>query len=147
VDRNNNLYLCANDTSTDLLHSTAIPAQFIDDCIKNSYASTFIIILDCCHSGSFKGGDEVIKLEGAGRFVVTSCSSTELSEDASAAGSMSPFTACLIDAIQNGDIQGNQDGRVTMSEVFNFVQDRMRLRKLTPQFRADRKGQEAVISR
>lgn len=57
LDLRNRLYLCAHDTRTSNLLSTALKADDINDMISSCAAMNTIIVLDCCYSGAFKGAD------------------------------------------------------------------------------------------
>src|SRR6266511_2549816 len=72
TDEMDQLFLCARDTSTDLLVSTGISDAEIDGMMKRSSARRFVVILDCCHSGAFKSGGLPMRLKGTGRFLLTS---------------------------------------------------------------------------
>lgn len=53
-DEYDHLYLCAHDTRSNLLLSTAISDAEINSVMRSSAAKTFVVILDCCYSGAFK---------------------------------------------------------------------------------------------
>ena len=55
-DDRGDLYLACGDTEYDLLSVTAIPATFITHEMDGSNSRRQILILDCCHSGSFAQG-------------------------------------------------------------------------------------------
>ncbi|MDQ6949937.1 MAG: caspase family protein [Actinomycetota bacterium] len=72
LDERNGLFLAANNTRIDRLRSTAVNVTDISDMLDSSAARTVVIMLDCCHSGAFKGNISPANLAGSGRFVLTS---------------------------------------------------------------------------
>ena len=148
-DTNNNLYLCARNTRTNLLTSSAVSDRAINSMAENSRARKFIFILDCCHSGGFKGGAEALQLgRGSGRCLITSCASDQLSADAGNTGGASTFTFFLTKALTSGEVDADGDGVVDTSEVFKFVQPRVYdATRQTVQWTMDKTFGEAAIAR
>lgn len=148
-DTNNNLYLCARDTRTNLLGSSAIPDQTVNLMAENSRARKFIFVLDCCHSGGFKGGTAGVQLaHGSGRCLITACASDQLSADAGEASGASTFTHYLAEALTSGEVDSDGDGIVLTSEIFKYVQPRVyNATKQTVQWTMDKTFGEAAIAR
>lgn len=150
TDKQENLYLCARDTRSDRLGSTGIPDQTINLIAGESLAQKYIFVLDCCRSGGFKGGQlgQHLVSEGSGRCLITACASHELSKDAARAGTASAFTQVLADALTNGAVDADGDGIVLTSEIFKYVQPRVRdATKQTVQWSMDKTFGEAAIAR
>jgi hypothetical protein len=121
-DANNNLFLCTRDTRTDRLVSTAVSDVDINQMLQNSRAPRTLIVLDCCHSGSFKGGGLPHALvQSAGRFVLTSCRNHQLATDAHVVGGASAFTSHLVQALLSSEVDTNRDGIVTLSEIYHDI--------------------------
>src|SRR6185436_11603737 len=95
-DNFNNLYLCARDSHRERPVATGVSDAAVNALIQQSASSRVVIVLDCCYSGSFKGGDEIPAQLGAGRFVLTSSRRSELSDDAGKDGDASVFTRFLV---------------------------------------------------
>ena len=126
LDKFESLYLCARNTKTSNLVSTAIPDFAINSMIQNSNSKRIIIILDCCHSGRFKGSIDIPKnLAGEGRFVISSSRSRELSEDAKTTEDFSPFTKHFVKALLSSEVDVNQDNFVSLNEVYDYVLPRL----------------------
>ena len=144
-----NLYLCARNTRTTLLGSTAISDTTINQMAKNCEALKFIFILDCCHSGGFKGGAAGEQLaQGSGRCLITACASTELSADAGDGSGTSTFTRYLAEALVSGEVDTDGDGAVDMAEVVKFVKPRVyKATKQTVQWSPDKTFGDTVIAR
>lgn len=148
-DTNNNLYLCARNTRTHLLGSSAVPDREINSMAENSRARKFIFVLDCCHSGGFKGGTAGLALaQGSGRCLITSCASDQLSADAATETGASTFTHHLALALTSGEVDTDGDGVVLTSEIFKYVQPRVyAATKQTVQWTMDKTFGEAAIAR
>lgn len=124
-DEYDNLYLCARDTRTNLLMSTAISDHEINGMMRSSSATTFIVILDCCYSGSFKGAGLPTNLRGAGRFLITSSRHGQLSIDSDDPSGASAFTRHLVDGLKSGTLDLNGDGYVSLNEIYDYVLTRL----------------------
>ncbi|CAH8283283.1 caspase domain-containing protein [Mariniflexile fucanivorans] len=120
-DRMSRLFLCAKNSRKDSLISTTVSDHTLNILFENCPSNKHIIILDCCHSGGFKGGDLPQSLQGEGRFVLTSSSSMELSSDTSSPDSPSPFTKYLSEALLTENIDVNDDGYVSINEVYEYI--------------------------
>lgn len=147
-DTNNNLYLCARNTRTNLLGSSAVPDREINSMAENSRARKFIFVLDCCHSGGFKGGTAGVALgHGSGRCLITSCASDQLSADSVTETGASTFTHHLAQALTSGEVDTDGDGVVLTSEIFKYVQPRVyAATKQTVQWTMDKTFGEAAIA-
>lgn len=143
------LYLCASDTVTNRLVSTAISASDISQMIAACRARVKIVILDCCYSGSFKSGAiGAQRLGGEGRFVLTSSRRTQLSDDSAAPNEPSPFTRFLAEALHGSASDGDDDGFISIDDVYRHVRDRLRERAgSTPQRDFDQAVGEPVLAR
>ena len=120
-DINNNFYLCARNTETNAIISTGISDHAINLMIDSSRSRRIIIILDCCHSGLFKGDGVPDALSGKGRFLITSCASTKLSSDSKSKDGYSPFTKHLCNALTSGEVDTNKDGFLSVGEIYSAV--------------------------
>jgi tetratricopeptide (TPR) repeat protein len=126
------LYLCARDTRADRLVSSAVGTSAISTIVDASPAAAKILVLDCCYSGSFKGGDTLPgKLAGEGRFVLTASRGAELAPDAEAHETTSPFTRFLIEALAAEAEDSDGDGYLSVEDVYAYVADRMRRDRLS----------------
>ncbi|MBH5334894.1 caspase family protein [Streptomyces pactum] len=131
------LYFAARDTDRDLLASTAISAAFLQSQMSRCRAKSIVLLLDCCYSGAFllgaKGDSSVHvkdELAGHGRAVLTATNRTEYAWEGDHLSELEPepshFTGAIIDGLSSGDADRNQDGKITVSELYDFVYDRVR---------------------
>ncbi|MEM6425870.1 MAG: caspase family protein [Cyanobacteria bacterium P01_D01_bin.128] len=117
----------------DLIRATAVPALFVQDVMGNSRCRRQVVILDCCFSGAFAEGmtakesgavDIANQLGGEGRAVLTSSSSTQYSfEQAGEAGSV--YTRYVVEGIETGAADTNNDGWVTVDELHEYARKKV----------------------
>jgi tetratricopeptide (TPR) repeat protein len=119
---NQQLYLCARNTLTERLRSTAIPEATLDGIVSNSFAQVKILILDCCHSGMLKGSNIIEGLSGTGRYVIAATSAIERASDASLRGMPSPFTRVLVDALLSKATDRDGDGFINLDDVYSYLE-------------------------
>jgi hypothetical protein len=137
------LYFAARNTRPNRLGSTAVPADFVQRCIRASRSRSIVLFLDCCYGGAFSQGvtvraaGDVNVLDsfpggrlGRGRAVITASSATEyafegdqLADDHSRP---SVFTSALVEGLATGDADRDQDGWVSLNELYDYVFDRVR---------------------
>ncbi len=148
LDQSGELFLCTRDTRSDRLRSTAVKASDLRGMMDASSAGTMVVVLDCCHSGRFKGGDIPAALSGRGRFVVTSCRPGELANDADVRNHASLFTHHLAEGIVSGAVDHDDDGIVTLSELYDYVRTALANEgRQVPQKRFEGDGDVALARR
>jgi hypothetical protein len=136
LDDRGRLYYATADTDRELLAATAIPSAWINEQLEDCRSRRQIVVLDCCHSGAFaKGakGDGALALgerfEGRGRVVLTASRATEYSFEGDRVvgdGASSVFTGALVHGLHSGDADRDRDGRITISELYEYVFDAVR---------------------
>jgi len=157
------LFFAAANTRPDRLGSTAVPADFVQRCMRASRSRAVVLLLDCCYGGAFAHGvrvraaGDVNVLDsfpherlggGRGRAVITACSAMEyafegdhLTEDRRARPSV--FTAALVEGLATGEADRNEDGWVSLNELYDYVFDKVRERNphQTPRRDVDMEGE------
>jgi hypothetical protein len=140
------LFFAARNTRPNRLGSTAIPADFVQRCMRASRSRSIVLLLDCCYGGAFGQGvavrasGDVNVLDsfpggklggGRGRAVITASSAMEyafegdrLADDHSRRPSV--FTTALVEGLATGDADRDEDGWVSLNELYNYVFDRVR---------------------
>jgi Caspase domain len=148
LDQSGRLHLCMQDTeSTDLL-SSAVSSARIKEFADASHARNVIIVLDCCYAGAFRGGEMGDAVAGPGRYVLTSCRGTQLANDATVENGTSVFTQHLVDGLLGAAADQDQDGYVTFSDLYAYVDRRLReVGKQIPQRRVDGDGDVPLAKR
>jgi hypothetical protein len=139
------LFLAATNTRPNRLASTAVSADFVQRCLRMSRSRSIVLLLDCCYGGAFSTGVTVRAAGdanvldsfaggrlggGRGRAVITASSATEyafegdrLADDHS---SPSVFTSALVEGLASGEADLDQDGWVSLNELYDYVFDRVR---------------------
>ncbi|WP_405720535.1 caspase family protein [Streptomyces sp. NBC_01537] len=140
------LYFAASNTLPRRLASTAVPASFVRRCMAVTRARSIALFLDCCYGGAFSqgataraAGDAHVldsfageKLGGGrGWAVITASNSMEyafegsqLAEDAGARPSV--FTSAVVSGLATGEADLDEDGRISLDELYEYVYDRVR---------------------
>ena len=138
-DESGQLYFATKDTELHNLSATAISTDFINQQMERSRSRAIVIVLDCCYSGSFargfatKGAGQVHVLEGfggRGRVVITSSNAMEYAFEGDELadgkeGVSSIFTSAFVRGLETGDADLDQDGWITIDELYNYVYDRV----------------------
>jgi len=143
------LYLCVRNTSAKNLRSTAVSADEISKMIDESHARSIVIILDCCYSGAFKGGDAdaaLAGLKGTGRYVITATTHVDPAPDATDPGHASPFTEILVDCLTR-DLSASDTGSnlITLDDLFTAIVGQAEKAKLPePRRQFDGTGEIAI---
>lgn len=167
LSQSRRFYFATASTSLDYLRATAIEDGFVNGVMQESRARSIVLILDCCHSGAFGKGltpksamkvDVEHRFEGRGR--VTLSASTELeyafeeTDPATGINELSPsdpgslFTGCLVEGLRSGEADVDEDGDVSVDELYDYLLRRVRERSphQTPGMAGDVRG-EIVIAR
>jgi hypothetical protein len=140
------LYFAARNTRPNRLASTAVPADFVQKCVRSSPSRSIVLLLDCCYGGAFSQGVSVRaagdvrvldsfapgKLGGGrGRAVITASNAMEyafegeqLTPDSHATPSL--FTSALVQGLASGEADVDEDGLVSLNELYGYVFDRVR---------------------
>lgn len=140
------LFFAARNTRPNRLSSTSISADFVRRCMQASRSRSVVLLLDCCYGGAFGKGvavrstGDVNVLDsfpgnrvggGRGRAVITASNSIEyafegdqLADDNSRRPSV--FTTALVEGLATGDADRDEDGWVSLNELYDYVFDRVR---------------------
>ena len=129
----NELYLCASDTKLNLLRSSAIHDEQVNLMMRDSNARTFVVILDCCSSGSWKSTDVLPdSMKGDGRFLLASSRPGQNSADAAVSIKASPFTKLLVEAMEEAELDTDVGGYIDIDTVYKYVESGLRGLGQTP---------------
>jgi hypothetical protein len=140
------LFFATRNTRPNRLGSTAVSADFVQRCMRASRSRSIVLLLDCCYGGAFAQGVAVRasgnvnvrdafpggKLGGGrGRAVITASSAMEyafegdrLADDHSPQPSV--FTSALVEGLATGDADRDEDGWVSLNELYDYVFDKVR---------------------
>ena len=145
-DESGELYFATRNTRPNRLGSTAISANFVQRCMRASRSRSIVLLLDCCYGGAFSQGvtvrasGDLNVLDsfpvgrlggGRGRAVISASSSIEyafegdqLADDHDPRPSV--FTAALVEGLATGNADRDEDGWVSLNELYDYVFDRVR---------------------
>jgi tetratricopeptide (TPR) repeat protein len=124
------------------LASTAVSSQFINGImsrsIKEKKASGQVLLLDCCHSGSFAQpgvkGSQTTPIEdkfpqGRGTVVLTSSRAAQRSYEEKEADEeglrLSHFTRALVQGLKTGEADIDGDGLISSVDLYQYVYQRI----------------------
>ncbi|MFF4366483.1 caspase domain-containing protein [Streptomyces sp. NPDC001594] len=142
------LFFAASDTVPGRLISTGVAADFVRRCMAASRARSIVLFLDCCYGGAFskgmrvRAGEDVHALEafsgqklggGRGWAVITASNSMEFALEGGSALSgefeaprPSVFTSALVNGLTSGDADLDEDGLVSLDELYEYVYGQVR---------------------
>jgi enoyl-CoA hydratase/carnithine racemase len=140
------LFFAASNTKPNRLGSTAVAAGFVQRCMRDSRSRSVVLLLDCCYGGAFAQGvkvraaGDVNVLDsfpqgksggGRGRAVITASNAMEyafegdrLADDQHRRPSV--FTSALVEGLTTGDADRDEDGLVSVNELYDYVFDKVR---------------------
>ena len=158
-DNNGALYLATTITKKNpqgrILTSTAVSSVALQDYMGKSRSKRQVVILDCCFSGAFakdmkaKGAGEAIdikaQLGGEGRAVLTSSTATQESYEE---GGESIYTRYLVQGLETGAADQNDDGKVTVDELHEYAKEKVQeaAPSMRPEIYAVREGYKIVMA-
>ena len=137
-DEDGTLYFATTNTDVDHLEATAIPSEFVNRQMTRSRSHRMVLLLDCCFGGAFargfvhrggQGVDVAEKFDGRGRVVLTASRAMEWAfEGEQLAGEARPsiFTASIVDGLETGRADRDQDSRISVDELYDYVYDQVR---------------------
>ncbi len=140
------LFFAACNTKPNRLGSTAVSADFVQRCMRDARSRSIVLLLDCCYGGAFAQGvavrasGDVNVLDsfpqgrsggGRGRAVITASNAMEyafegdrLADDQHRRPSL--FTSALVEGLATGDADRDEDGLVSLNELYDYVFDKVR---------------------
>ncbi len=139
------LFFAAPNTRPNRLGSTAVSADFVQRCMRASRSRSVVLLLDCCYGGAFGQGStvraagDVNVLDsfpqgrlggGRGRAVITASNAMQyafegdrLTDDQHRRPSV--FTSALVEGLSTGDADRDEDGWVSLDELYDYVFDKV----------------------
>jgi hypothetical protein len=139
-DESGDLYLAMTNTLLRRLGATAVPADFVNRRMTRSRSRRVVLLLDCCYAGAFERGMTAragagvgieTQFGGRGRAVITASSAMEYAFEGdeladSSVVAPSVFTSALVEGLETGDADRDQDGLVALDELYDFIYDKVR---------------------
>ena len=137
LDEQGRLYLVLKNTRCNRLSGSAIQSLFIKDEMDQCRSRKQVLILDCCHSGSFEVGvkgaverQAVTKatFDGLGRFVLTATGKTQFAWEGDkliGEGENSLFTHFMLEGLKTGAADTDGNGLITFDELYGYIYPRV----------------------
>jgi uncharacterized caspase-like protein len=142
------LFFAASNTRPNRLGSTAVSADFVHRCMRDARSRNIVLLLDCCYGGAFAQGVRVRAAGnvnvfdsfprgwpsgGRGRAVITASNAMEyafeggrLADDVHRGPSV--FTSALVEGLATGDADRDEDGFISLDELYDYVFDKVKER-------------------
>jgi len=144
-DEEGKLYFVTKDTKRNRLRTTAISSRLINEGMRESRSRRQILILDCCFSGAFAKGmiakagniigssiGSIERFQGRGRVILTASDAMQYAFEENnpihGAGVNSIFTSAIIEGISTFRADENEDGIITIDELYDYVDEYVILR-------------------
>ena len=156
------LFFAASNTRPNRLGSTAVSADFVQRCMRDTRSRSVVLLLDCCYGGAFAQGVQVRaagdvhvldsfpqgRSGGRGRAVITASNAMEYAFEGDQLGDdkrrrPSVFTTAVVEGLATGDADRDEDGMVSLSELYDYVFDKVRAQNphQTPSRRVELEGE------
>ena len=140
------LFFAASNTRPNRLRATAVSADFVQRCMQDGRSRSVVLLLDCCYGGAFAQGvtvraaGDVNVLDsfpqertggGRGRAVITASNAMEFAFEGNHLGDdqhrrPSVFTAALVEGLATGEADRDEDGWISLNELYYYVFDKVR---------------------
>nr|WSW65651.1 type VII secretion protein EccCb [Streptomyces sp. NBC_00995] len=141
-DRHGRLFFGTVRTHRDRPESTAISARFVEEQMRRCRAGSKVLLLDCCYGGAFTqgmepfaedGGQLTAQVAGRGTYVMAASDALEFAYEGDQMqhkhGSFqSVFTEAVIEGLETGQADADNDGVVTAHELFQYIETHVRAR-------------------
>ena len=140
IENGGNSYLVCQDTQSAIISSTGVLLSEVFQKLRQSVAKYKVLILDCCKPGFLIGKDSsqgmtesfqkaieeaTHELRDEGLVILASCKANQVSyllDDQS----RSVFTHYLLDGLCGGIISYQDDGFISLEELYKFLLDKVR---------------------
>ena len=160
-DDQGRLYLSTSKTRKnlqgELVRSTAVPANIVQESMSRSRSKRQVVILDCCFSGAFAEGmsakddgsvDVKSQLGGEGRAILTSSTSTQYSFEQQGSD-LSVYTRYLIEGIETGAADQDNDGSISIDELHEYAKRKVQetAPAMSPEIYAVKEGFKILLAK
>jgi hypothetical protein len=139
-DEDGELYFAMANTALRRLAATGVAAEFVNRRMNRSRSRRVVLLLDCCYAGAFERGMTAragagVGIEsqfgGRGRAVITASSAMEYAfegDELADTNELAPsvFTSALVEGLETGDADRDQDGVVSLDELYDYIYDKVR---------------------
>jgi DNA polymerase III delta prime subunit len=130
-------YLAMSDSTTDNIETTGISLEDLNKLILNTNFYSLVILLDCCHSGSFLEINQINSAFNAFSGTRNYCLVASCRENENAYENV--FTSALLTALKSP----SEDGRVGTAKLHEVITSELRNSGQTPVFMQS--GEEIIL--
>ncbi len=144
IDNFEQLYLATPPTQPNAFKATAISANYIKDMMRDSPSRRQIVILDCCYSGAFARNWQV--KPNCDIALLASSSPSQMSYEAEETGI---YTHCLVEGMETGAADRDNDGEVLIAELHNYAKKKVQefRPQMKPYIQAFQEGFQIAIAK
>ncbi|MBW2663379.1 MAG: SUMF1/EgtB/PvdO family nonheme iron enzyme [Deltaproteobacteria bacterium] len=126
------LHLCATNTIVSTLEATSIPVSTIKEYVDISPSNKVVLVLDCCYGAAADAAfarssvDDQLHLVSGGRgtYIMTASTGIQVALEKES-DQYGIFTKHIIEGIREGKADIDDDGRITMAELYTYVHDKV----------------------
>lgn len=142
-DESGRLYFAAHNTKLNRLAATSVSSVFVNEQIDRSRSRQKVLLLDCCYSGAFarglaprSNGSVQVRsnFQGQGLAVITASDSMEYAWEEGEltldAARPSIFTTQLVNGLESGEADLDEDGKISVRDLYEYVFEQVR--RVTP---------------
>jgi Caspase domain len=141
-DEGGELHFATSNTKLHRLSATSVAADFVNRRMNRSRSRRVVLLLDCCYAGAFERGMTAragtnVNIEeqfggGRGHAVITASNSMEYAfegDQLADAHELAPsvFTSAFVEGLETGEADRDQDGQVSLDELYDYVYDKVRV--------------------
>ncbi len=138
LDSRGALHFATINTDLDLLHATSLPADTLSAMLRETRCGRIGMLIDCCYSAAIGRFDkhfekpfirsvenlELTITEGYALSIIAASSTIDYAQDCDEK-ELGLLTHCIIEGITSGKADFNDDGLISMSELFTYVKTKM----------------------
>ncbi len=128
TNENQTFFFVLRDSESKYLDATCLESDYVLSQFRKSKCTNFVIVIDACYSGAFFNNNRGLP---KGLFTLTSSRDDQVSLELFNEGGL--FTSILVKGLKSEYIDANRDGRITFSEIFNYLVEETSKQKLRQQ--------------
>lgn len=129
-------YLVTSDSQIETIAVHGIPFDSLNDFFHSSNLNSLVLLLDCCHAGSYLERDlveQTLTAFGSQKdyYLMAACRSTEKAYEGEPEQENSVFTAALLEGLAQE--RADKDGQISCDRLFDFIYKNQKLRNFGQQ--------------
>ena len=121
ISEEKDFFMILHDSEPKYLEATCLSSEYVLSQFKTSSCRNFILVVDSCHSGAFFNNNRGLP---SGLFTLTACDENQNTTETQDDGGV--FSHLLVKGLESDYIDANRDGKITFSELFDYIIDEMK---------------------